>query len=159
MISRGIHQLAEALRQTGRHITIETAGTVLPEGISCDLASISPKLKNSNPGHRVSDRWRRRHEELRWQPEVVRAWLSRYDFQLKFVIASPNDLVEVQLRLRQLLQLGVQVPPGKVLLMPEGTSAAVLQARAQPLIEICKREGYRFCSRLHVELFGHQRGT
>src|SRR5436305_5159726 len=33
MIAKGIHDLATALRTAGKHITIETAGTILPEGI------------------------------------------------------------------------------------------------------------------------------
>ena len=49
MVAKGIHELAAALRLEGKHITIETAGTVLPGGIACDLASLSPKLSNSTP--------------------------------------------------------------------------------------------------------------
>ena len=37
-------ELAADLRAAGKHITIETAGTVPPSGIDCDLASLSPKL-------------------------------------------------------------------------------------------------------------------
>src|SRR4051812_4133949 len=39
MIARGIHELAAGLRAAGGHVTIETAGTVAPGGIACDLAS------------------------------------------------------------------------------------------------------------------------
>ena len=40
--------LAEVLRESGRHITVETAGTLfLP--VECDLMSISPKLSSSGP--------------------------------------------------------------------------------------------------------------
>ena len=42
MIARDIHALAAGLREAGYHITIETAGTVAPAGIACDLASICP---------------------------------------------------------------------------------------------------------------------
>ena len=49
MVARGIHELAASLRRLGKHITIETAGTVAPGGIACDLASISPKLAYSTP--------------------------------------------------------------------------------------------------------------
>jgi 7-carboxy-7-deazaguanine synthase len=38
MIAKGIHQLTVQLKDLGKHITIETAATVLPEGIPCDLA-------------------------------------------------------------------------------------------------------------------------
>jgi len=46
-----------------------------------------------------------------------------------------------------------------VLLMPEGTDVKTLATRSPWLVEICQREGFRFCPRLHVELFGHTRGT
>src|SRR6266481_5026691 len=49
MIAKDIHELAAALRGRGKHITIETAATVPPDDIACDLASLSPKLSNSAP--------------------------------------------------------------------------------------------------------------
>ena len=49
MIAKNIHELANSLRDRGFHITIETAGTVSPDGIACDLASLSPKLAHSTP--------------------------------------------------------------------------------------------------------------
>src|SRR5688572_20004036 len=49
MVARGISELAQRLRDDGLHITIETAGTIAPDGIACDLASLSPKLSNSTP--------------------------------------------------------------------------------------------------------------
>jgi 7-carboxy-7-deazaguanine synthase len=48
---------------------------------------------------------------------------------------------------------------GKVILMPEGIDAGVLRERGVWLAEICKREGFRFSPRLHVELWGNRRGT
>jgi 7-carboxy-7-deazaguanine synthase len=156
MVAKGIHALAAALREKGRHITIETAGTVPPRGIACDLASLSPKLKNSAPDGRLSAGWREKHETLRWQPEVVREWLEKYPFQLKFVIAEAGDLDEIQLLLRE---LGRKIPPEKVLLMPEGITVEALRAREAMLVELCRRHGYRYCHRLHIELFGNRRGT
>jgi len=42
MIAKEIGDLCEKLRKMGKHLTIETAGTISPENIACDLASISP---------------------------------------------------------------------------------------------------------------------
>lgn len=47
MVAKGIHDLASRLRELDKHITIETAGTIAPNGIACDLASLSPKLAHS----------------------------------------------------------------------------------------------------------------
>ncbi len=69
-----------------------------PEGIACDLASLSPKLLNSAPDSRLAVTWRKKHESLRWQPAVVRAWLDRGagDYQFKFVVAQPGDVDELE---------------------------------------------------------------
>jgi 7-carboxy-7-deazaguanine synthase len=156
MIAPGMHELAAALKQSGHHITIETAATIAPAGIACDLASLSPKLKNSAPDARLDDTWRQKHETLRWQPEVVRAWLDRGGYQLKFVVAHESDLGEIESRLAA---LGREIPRTKVLLMPEGITVEVLRARAAWLGELCKARGYRYAPRLHVELYGNKRGT
>ncbi|SPE56926.1 7-carboxy-7-deazaguanine synthase [Verrucomicrobia bacterium] len=156
MVAKGIHELAAALKSSGKHITIETAATIPPAGIVCDLASLSPKLTNSTPDARLSEAWRHKHEELRVQPAVVADWIAHYPYQLKFVITSEADLQEIQLLLAQ---FGREIPPVKILLMPEGTSSKAIRERDETLVDACKRYGYRYCDRLHVELFGHTRGT
>jgi 7-carboxy-7-deazaguanine synthase len=149
MIAHEIVELTRAFRGRGLHITIETAGTVFAP-VECDLMSISPKLANSTP----AGEWSARHERLRIQPETLRRLTAAYDYQLKFVIAKPEDLVEVG-ALVDALDAGA----GKVILMPEGVDAAVLRERGVWLAEICKRDGFRFTPRLHVELYGNRRGT
>lgn len=149
MIARGVTDLSSALRARGLHITIETAGTVLAP-VNCDLMSISPKLANSTP----AGEWHDRHERLRLQPDVVERLMSDYDYQLKFVIARPEDIAEVADFVRE-----VQADTTKVILMPEGIDADVLRERGVWLAEVCKAEGFRFSPRLHVELWGNRRGT
>ena len=156
MMAPDIQALAAALNKLDYHLTIETAATIVPAGITCDLASLSPKLKNSSPDERLDDTWRRKHENLRWQPEVVRAWLDRGSYQLKFVVAQATDLIEIETLLASLER---EIPRAKVLLMPEGTTVEVLRARAVWLAELCKARGYRYAPRLHVELYGNKRGT
>ena len=156
MMAPDIQVLAAALKKLDYHLTIETAATIVPAGITCDLASLSPKLKNSSPDERLDDTWRRKHENLRWQPEVVRAWLDRGSYQLKFVVAQATDLKEIETLLASLER---EIPRAKVLLMPEGTTVEVLRARAVWLAELCKARGYRYAPRLHVELYGNKRGT
>ncbi len=156
MMAPDIQALAAALKKLDYHLTIETAATIVPAGITCDLASLSPKLKNSSPDERLDDTWRRKHENLRWQPEVVRAWLDRGSYQLKFVVAQATDLIEIETLLASLER---EIPRAKVLLMPEGTTVEVLRARAVWLAELCKVRGYRYAPRLHVELYGNKRGT
>jgi len=155
MITPDLPELATALTKQKKHITIETAGTILPKSIPCDLASISPKLSNSTPSPERDPAWAKKHEAIRLQPEVISEWIRKYPFQLKFVVSSENDLVEI----KDLLSRLPPVPLPQILLMPEGIDVKTLAARFPWLVDICKREGFRFCPRLQIELFGHTRGT
>jgi 7-carboxy-7-deazaguanine synthase len=156
MIAKELPLLAAELKSRGYHITIETAGTVEPDGVACDLASISPKLSNSTPDARLGATWRERHEATRIQRDVLRAWLDHYVYQLKFVISSPADLTEVEALVQSLDRT---VPRHKILLMPESTTLDKLKERSAWLAEICKAQGYRYAHRLHIELYGNRRGT
>jgi len=156
MVAKGIRQLASETKKIGRHITIETAATVAPDGIECDLASLSPKLLNSAPDSRLGAAWRKKHEALRWQPGVVRAWIDAYPYQLKFVVSQPGDVAELE---GMVASLDREIPPHRILLMPEGTTVEAIRSRAVWLGELCKSRGYRYAHRLHIELYGNTRGT
>jgi len=149
MIAPAIVELTKGLREMSQHITIETAGTV-DAPVECDLMSISPKLANSTP----EGNWAAQHERLRLNHEVLKRLTSDYEFQLKFVVAAAEDIEEIRP-----IAAALSAPPNRVLLMPEGTDAAKLCERAQWIAEICKREGWRYCPRLHVDLWGARRGT
>ena len=151
MIAPGIVALTEAF--DGMHITIETAGTVFAP-VRCDLMSISPKLANSTPHQRDGGRWAAAHERLRHQPDILRQLMSAYPYQMKFVIAAPGDMEEALAIVRE-----TNAASGQVVLMPEGTDAATLRERGLWLVEIAKREGFRFSPRLHVDLWGNRRGV
>ncbi len=157
MVAADAWKLADQLHAAGLHITIETAGTIPPRGIACDLASISPKLANSTPpAGMAQDSWIARHEQDRLQPLVLREWVNSYDYQFKFVVESSDDLPEIE---QVVASLGVEVPPWRVHLMPEGRDTASLDGRAADIVSICKQRGYRYADRLQIRLFGNTRGT
>lgn len=141
-------EIVELTRRLAGHLTIETAGTVDAD-VRCDLMSISPKLANSTP----EGRWAAQHERLRHQPEVLKSLMRRFEYQLKFVIARAEDIVEVRAILKETGADGECV-----VLMPEGVEPVVLAERARWLAEICKQEGFRFSPRLHIDLWGNRRG-
>ena len=157
MVAKGIRDLASRLRAMGKHITIETAATVAPEGIACDLASLSPKLSNSTPeAGTIDSAWVERHEERRLRPDIIRDWVVSYHHQLKFVITNDSQITEIE---HLLGQIGEKVTPERVQLMPEGRTVDELRHKASSLLDLCKQKGYRYCNRLHIELFGNTRGT
>lgn len=149
MLFAPVVPLTAAFRERGLHVTIETAGTVY-QPVACDLLSISPKLANSTP----EGEWSVRHDATRYQPEILCRLITEFDYQLKFVISTPADLDEVQSMLTDL-----RADRSKVVLMPEGTTPEVTRTRAQWLAEICKREGFRYSPRLHVDIWGDKRGV
>lgn len=158
--------LSARLRELGLHITIETAGTVIPpepDGqppLACDLMSISPKLASSTPRNDPRDPagvWADRHERRRINLPVLRTLLDRFgpgQRQLKFVVTSASDVDEIRTLLAQLPGVG----PGEVLLMPEGVTAPD-KSRSDEVLRACLEHGFRYCRRLHIDLFGHTRGT
>jgi 7-carboxy-7-deazaguanine synthase len=146
--------LCDRLRAAGLHITIETAGTLfLP--VACDLMSISPKLASSTPSVERGSKWAARHEQTRHQPEVIRRLTGEYDYQLKFVIDTPEDCEEVHAWLAEF----PHVRRDRVLLMPQGTDAAHLTSIAEWLAPYCREHGFVFCPRKHIEWYGAKRGT
>jgi 7-carboxy-7-deazaguanine synthase len=155
MIMPDIVELCSALKRDGHHITMETAATV-HKSVDIDLASLSPKLSNSTPWERDAGRFASMHEKNRLNFRVIQQFIDTApDFQLKFVVASETDLKEIEAILAQIKGWS----PSDVMLMPEGTDTQTLRNRAHWISEICKRTGYRYCPRLHVELYGNTRGT
>ncbi|HEX7362999.1 MAG TPA: 7-carboxy-7-deazaguanine synthase QueE [Bryobacteraceae bacterium] len=153
MIAPEIVPLTGRLRETGAHITIETAGTVSAP-VACDLMSVSPKLRNSIPFTREGGRWAAQHDRLRYQPEVLRQLMTDYTYQLKFVVSEPGDLEEIQK-----ICGDTGADRSRVVLMPEGIDRETLCERSLWLAEICKEQGFRLGPRLHVELWGNRRGV
>lgn len=158
MMFDGAGALCAALRGAGLHVTIETAGTI-DRDWPCDLMSMSPKLANSTP--REGDArdplgvWRVRHEERRLDFGALQSLVDRYpERQLKFVVCQPADLAEIEGVLGRLTGWS----PGDVMLMPEGVVAPA-PGSVSWVVGACVERGWRYCQRLHIELFGDRRGT
>jgi 7-carboxy-7-deazaguanine synthase len=159
-IAPGLPALCAALKALDFHVTIETAGTVAVR-VEADLMSISPKLANSTPVQDPRDpmgQWAARHEQRRLRPDAIAALVQQTpDYQLKFVVASPADLPEIE---GLLADLGdrFEIEPSSVLLMPEGVSTPSPETR-QWVALACVERGWRYCPRLHIEIYGNRRGT
>jgi 7-carboxy-7-deazaguanine synthase len=146
--------LCERLRAAGRHVTVETAGTLyLP--VVCDLMSISPKFDSSAPSAKAHPHWHRRHERERHRPDVIRRLVAEYEYQIKFVGDSPADLKLVGEYLAEFSEIARE----RVLLMPQGVEQVELETRAAWLRPYCEAEGLVFCPRKQIEWYGPVRGT
>ena len=156
LLSPLIVPLCQHLRKAALHITIETAGTVF-QSVSCDLMSLSPKLSSSQPSRgTISDSWVARHQATRWRPEVIRQLINTSaDYQLKFVIDTPEDCDEVS----QLLQELAPFDPEHVWLMPQGRQVTEIDVKLRWLAPWAETHGYRLSDRHHLRWYGDRRGT
>lgn len=153
MLFDAIEPLAGLLRERGKTITIETAGTI-HRSLPCDLMSISPKLAHSTPGPEAGD-WSARHERDRLNLEALRQLTRDYHHQLKFVVREPGDFDEIEALLEQI----GGITPGNVMVMAEGTDADSVRVAMRELVEPCMARAWRLTPRLHLDLFGNTRGT
>jgi 7-carboxy-7-deazaguanine synthase len=159
-------ELCRGLRRHGFHVTVETAGTVLPDVAErliaeplADLMSISPKLASSTPPVDTSGGWAGRHDAARRRDDVIKVLMASSPYQLKFVVDTPADLAEALAWLDSLGLGAGDVDPSSVCLMPQGRSDVELARVASWLEPECRRLGVHFAPRHHVAWFGHTRGT
>jgi len=153
MLWPDLAELTERIGEAGLHITIETAGTIdLP--VRCDLMSISPKFASSAPNASEHPDLAQLHEQRRRAPEVIRAVIARYKYQIKFIVGEPEDLEDVESYLREF----PEIDRSRVLLMPEGTEPKRLAEVEHWLLPQCQRMGLTFCPRCQIEWYGGQRG-
>lgn len=149
LLQREVGTLTAAL-VARHHVTVETAGTLVPS-FACHLLSISPKTANSDP----AGRWRERHAARRADLAPLVTLLARHpEYQIKFVVQGDNDMAEV---LEVVERTGAK--PARVMLMPEGCTAAEVAGRAAEVGRLCMRHGFRYSPRLQLELFGGGRGV
>lgn len=99
--------------------------------------------------------WAKRHEARRLNLDALQGLLDEHDNrQLKFVVQTGRDLAEIDDLLTKLRG----VAPDDVMLMPEGVTPPS-QEHKQFVVQACLERGWRYCGRLHIELFGNTRGT
>jgi organic radical activating enzyme len=125
---------------------VETNGTRIPHPAFADAVhqfNVSPKLANAGMP-----------ESLRIQTAALDFFAASPKAWFKFVVATPSDLAEIQT-----LRSRFSIRPERILLMPEGRTAADLDRSAPQIAAICRDLGFRFCDRLHIRLWGDRRGV
>lgn len=126
-------------------IEVETNGTLVPNESLCarvDQWNVSPKLSNSGE---TSER-RFNAAALERLRRTGRAWL-------KLVTAGADDSPEAVGLARAL-----RWPAERVMLMPLAATREDLELVGPPVFRAAEKLGFRYSPRLHLELFGGQRG-
>jgi len=143
---RALTILLERLKDSGFWIEVETNGTIVPGkrllGV-VDHWSVSPKLENS--GNTLP---------ARENPGALRLFRDLPSAHFKYVMEGADDLSELRAVMDR-----YEIPPDKIVLMPQAQDRDTLLDRSRWLVDICKSEGYLFSTRLQVLLWGNRRGV
>ena len=154
LLPKEVVPLCQELRQLGRHVTIETAGTVDRE-VASDLMSISPKFASSAPAGEHHPKWNRLHQQRRLPVATMRRLIDRSDrFQLKFVVDAPSDYDELMQVVEQLA-----VNPSDVWIMPQGRHIKAIDEAAVWLKPWSESNEFHYCDRMQIRWYGNRRGT
>jgi 7-carboxy-7-deazaguanine synthase len=127
------------------YIEVETNGTLAPSAAlkaRINQWNVSPKLEHSEEPF-----------ERRIKPAVLREFLATERAYLKLVVRDARDETEAE---ELMVMLGW--PEGRVFLMPEARSTEQHRERGEPVAEMARRLSVRYSPRLHVLMFGGERG-
>jgi organic radical activating enzyme len=126
-------------------VEVETNGTIQPSPTlleRVDQWNVSPKLASSGNAERA-----------RHRPATLAWFAARPNAQFKFVITERADVGDMVALARDL-----GIARESVLLTPEGVDTDTITARSRWLADECRTYGYRLGTRLHVFLWGSERG-
>jgi 7-carboxy-7-deazaguanine synthase len=142
---QGWTTLLHVLNVAGVEIEVETNGTIPPTSYTAARVTrfnVSPKLAHAGDPE---------HKRVNGKALAVLRWTNRAAF--KFVCTGPGDVDEVLRFTRD-----YNIPPYRVWVMPEGTDPAELPARLAALAEPTLAAGFNLTSRLHIQLWGSEKG-
>ena len=140
---RHLVPLLSGCAEHGWPVEIETNGTIAPDPAVAALVhqwNVSPKLANS--GVELAKRIR---------PAALAALAATGVALFKFVVVTPAELDEVA-------ALAEEHELAPVWIMPEGTDRSTLTERARELADPVLERGWNLTPRLHVLLWGDERG-
>ena len=133
--------LVNALKERHYTIEVETSGTLAAPRLQIDQWNVSLKLANSGVP-----------EPKRLNPAAILSFLDRETWW-KFVVVNRSDVGEVSHLMERFA-----LPRGRILLMPEGLRREEILERSIWVVDECRRHGFRYSPRLHILLWGSQRG-
>jgi 7-carboxy-7-deazaguanine synthase len=140
---RRLEPLLEAAAARGWAVEVETNGTLAPTPATVALVerfNVSPKTSNSGVA-----------AERAIVPDALAALVASGKAAFKFVATGTEDLDEIAS-----VVAAHELSP--VYVMPEGTDAATVTDRGRALADAVGRRGWHLTTRLHVLLWGDERG-
>lgn len=135
-------------------VEVETNGTITPNvGLMkyhVDCWNISPKLPNSG------EPFDKRVNEIALQAMINHG----YDYILKFVISSKEDLMDLFSDYDFLFLNGdTRKHFGKLMFMPAGATQEELAVTRPIVVELCKQLNIRYTDRQHIVIWNRKTGV
>jgi len=144
MQQEALTRLGKTLRTSCCEMHIETAGTIAPTYelvMNTNQFNVSPKLANS--GNRL---------EMRYKPATLRVLSGTRKAWFKFVVTA--DTMTADFKEIDAIVSECDIPPRKVMVMPEGTSTDGTIKTAKIIIDEALQRGYGLSFRSHILIWG-----
>ena len=127
------------------YVEIETNCTILPNKMLTDLVdqwNVSPKTENSgNP------------LELYENNECYYFFANKHNCFFKYVVENESDIPEIKKFVTK-----YSIPEKRVQLMTQASTKEEIHSREKDISELAKLHHFSFSPRLHVAMWGAQRG-
>ncbi len=125
----------------------------LPKSVEIETNGVHPPLAISGIQYNVSPKLTGARSNLSYDRRILNLYRTE-DSWFKFVIARPEDFADAVALAGQ-----HDLPPSRILFMPEGTTSKILHERMAWLVPLIRKNfpAGRITPRLHVELFGRAR--
>ncbi|MBC8250981.1 MAG: 7-carboxy-7-deazaguanine synthase QueE [Candidatus Nitrosopelagicus sp.] len=127
------------------YVEVETNCTILPNKILADLVdqwNVSPKTENSgNP------------LELYENNECYYYFANQENCFFKYVVENESDIPEINKFVTK-----YKIPEKRVQLMTQASTKEEIRMREKSISKLAKSHNFAFSPRLHVEMWGSQRG-
>jgi len=162
MIQKDIVEITNQLVDDGFTVTIETNGTIYNPGFNPTdevFYSFSPKLSNSNAlnssmhmknNHSVSENILKYWNDIKTANKYTNWNAWKHHMQLKFVVNSVDDFMEIESNYGQFRTI--------IYIMPQGITTQQFEDKQNWIVDKCIEYGYNYTPRLHIDLFGNKRG-
>jgi len=127
------------------YVEVETNGTIVPKKMLTDLVdqwNVSPKTSNSNNPLEMCE-----------DSECYTFFSNRENCFFKFVVENKSDIDEITKLVKK-----YSISNEQVLLMPQAQTKEELSTIEGSIASLANSNNLGFSSRLHVKLWGTQRG-
>ena len=127
------------------YVEVETNGTILPNNALSALVyqwNVSHKTKNSGNPEKLCD-----------NSECYVFFSKQKNCYFKYVVEGADDLVEIKKLISK-----YSLDKNKVLLMPQASTKSEIISREKIVSKIAKNSKLRYSPRMHVSMWGNQRG-